>query len=352
MRRRFSLCALGFVVWLVVIGTAVIGSAPPAGAATLPPSLVSPATSSANTNLVTVTFVLPEAPLAGSVTLSFVGGVSCSLTLSTSSAGTTTFTLNTTNVIIGPPVNSTTCPANAIAFGTYNVTLSYQNSAGDPAATAATATGVVIAAPITLAPSMTSPVASTTYTPVLPVAYVLGEAPLSGSVRLVFAGSTTCTLTMGNATSVSFALSTISLLADPAVQASTCGGSLPQGTYDVTLAYQDAGSAPAASVTAAVVVIGPAPPTTTTSATTTSGVPTTTGVPTTSTARPSPTLLGQPGAPTGPASQPSARLTDTSLADTSLAATGTGRTMPLALAAVGTAGLGIALMLLARRLAF
>ncbi|MFZ4519411.1 MAG: hypothetical protein ACOYOP_13545 [Microthrixaceae bacterium] len=69
MRRAplLSLLATAALLAGAVTVAVTTTAAPPAGAATNPPSLTSPATGSLNPTTVTVTGVLPDTPLAGSV---------------------------------------------------------------------------------------------------------------------------------------------------------------------------------------------------------------------------------------------------------------------------------------------
>ena len=102
----------------------------------------------------------------------------------------------------------------------------------------------------TQAPVLTSPVTNTTGATTLNFNYTLPETPLAGSVTLLFTptgGGTPIVWTMTNATSAvfSYAVGT-----NPALISNVISGTaLGFTTYDVTLAYQDAFSNPAASVT-------------------------------------------------------------------------------------------------------
>jgi len=100
------------------------------------PGLSSPL-SGATYALVPITFNLPTTPGTGTVRLIFSGPTTKTITLSTSTAGTTSFNLNPLNILASGPVIQSISPAgNTLADGTYSVTLAYQNAAFDPAATA------------------------------------------------------------------------------------------------------------------------------------------------------------------------------------------------------------------------
>ena len=72
----------GLVCFVLAVSAAmgtVVGSAPPAGAATIVPVLSAPVTSNTYTSpSVSIAYTLPQAPLAGSVRLVFLGlGLLC-----------------------------------------------------------------------------------------------------------------------------------------------------------------------------------------------------------------------------------------------------------------------------------
>ncbi len=105
---------------------------------TLAPTLTSPVSDSNWPNTTTVTYTLPEAPQANSVTLTFQSATTTNtLQLADSAAGVAvTFELDPTNVVDGVKVLSATAPT--IPTGVYTtVTLSYTDALGNPAATAA-----------------------------------------------------------------------------------------------------------------------------------------------------------------------------------------------------------------------
>jgi len=109
----------------------------------------------------------------------------------------------------------------------------------------------------TESPTLTAPATSTsTIPPSMVVTYTLPEAPFSGSVTMNFndGGSNNVTLTMDNDQTVSFTLNLLNIGASTEVTSST-SNTIPDGTYTVTLAYQDALSNPAATAVSTSVVI-------------------------------------------------------------------------------------------------
>ncbi len=100
---------------------------------TLPPTLTQPGKSSTQSPTILVQYTLPEAPLAGSVTLNFNNTAGTNVTVTMTNATTVNTTLDPTNFTASPSVSSATI--NSIPYGFYNVTLRYQDAAGNPAAT-------------------------------------------------------------------------------------------------------------------------------------------------------------------------------------------------------------------------
>jgi hypothetical protein len=91
---------------------------------------------------------------------------------------------------------------------------------------------------VTQTPTLTSP-ASDSVQNTLQLTYSLPEVPTPGTVNVSFNnGTTTTTLTMGNSQSVDTAVNLVSLASTSGV-ASATAGSLADGTYTVTLSYQD-----------------------------------------------------------------------------------------------------------------
>ncbi len=114
------------------------------GDVTQAPTLIAPVTGTITTKPVTISYVLPEDALAGSVVVRFVSGATLRELILASdgeSAGEHTFSFDPANPGESSSVQS--APA-AIRDGTYNVTVSYQDAVGNPGVASAPATGVII----------------------------------------------------------------------------------------------------------------------------------------------------------------------------------------------------------------
>jgi gliding motility-associated-like protein len=98
------------------------------------PVLNSPVTNSTNSTSFQISYTLPETPTAGSVRLTFTptaGGTPIVWTMNNSTSANFTYTIGSNPVITSASnVNS----GGALPFTTYNITLSYQNVFGNPAA--------------------------------------------------------------------------------------------------------------------------------------------------------------------------------------------------------------------------
>ena len=98
------------------------------------PVLTSPATNTTVTTTFQISYTLPETPLAGSVRLTFTptaGGTTVVWTMNNSTSANLTYAIGSNPVITSP---SNVTSGGALAFTTYNITLSYQNAFGNPAA--------------------------------------------------------------------------------------------------------------------------------------------------------------------------------------------------------------------------
>jgi gliding motility-associated-like protein len=95
------------------------------------PVLTSPASNTTGATTLQVSYTLPEAPLAGSVRMTFTpvgGGTPIVWTMSNATSVSFSYAVGTT------PSNSNIVSGTALAFTSYNVTLSYQDAFGSPAA--------------------------------------------------------------------------------------------------------------------------------------------------------------------------------------------------------------------------
>lgn len=219
--------------------------ASPAWAATGVPTLQAPSSFSRQGMNMLVRYDLPEAASAGSLTLTFTGAESDTLTLSSEAgaAGEHEFTLDT-HELVGGPVVSSTHPK--LADGTYTVVLAYQNLAHEPSAQ--TSASEVTVDSVTLAPSLEAPASGSVIGEPFTLQYKLPERAAAGTVVLTLAGATTATSTL---TLADTAKGTQSLVVDPAnlSLAGTAAGpaALANDTYTLTLRYQDSLGNPAAT---------------------------------------------------------------------------------------------------------
>lgn len=229
-------------------------------AVTTPPTLSAPIASTVY-RAISISYVLPQTPLSGSVTLTFTDGGSHTIVLhlvDSAASATVSFTWDpTTNPAVSLPSYVTSITGGpTLPAGTYTATLSYQNTVPDLASSAsASSVGIRLTTPT---PVLTSPSASSSAS-TLSLSYSLPVAPTAGSVHLTFNdGSHSTILTMVNSTSVSFSLnpSLNPSVAYPSYVSSISGGtSIPDGSYTLSLSYQDALGNPTASVSHAGVTI-------------------------------------------------------------------------------------------------
>lgn len=111
----------------------------------------------------------------------------------------------------------------------------------------------------TEAPTLTSPTSTSTQK-TLQLTYSLPEVPTAGTVTVSFDnGTTTTTLTMGNSQSVDTTVNLTSLSSTSGVSSATAS-TLADGTYTVTLSYQDYLGNPASTAVATSVIIDTTPP--------------------------------------------------------------------------------------------
>jgi gliding motility-associated-like protein len=194
---------------------------------TIVPVLNSPATNSTNSTTFQISYTLPETPTAGSVRLTFTptgGGTPIVWTMNNSTSASFTYAIGSNPVITSASnVNS----GAAIPFTTYNITLSYQNAFGNPAASVTntniqTLTPPNISLPqsnyagtpnsnlTAITPQNTGGTATFTISPALPNGLIINAVTgeITGRPTATFA-STSFTITATNAagtSSVSFNL--------------------------------------------------------------------------------------------------------------------------------------------------
>jgi hypothetical protein len=107
------------------------------------PTLITPTTDSLNPTSVAIQYSLPEAPTAGTASLTFSGPSNSVVHLAESSAGTHGYSLDPKALF--DAVNTLSVSGDAtLADGLYSVSLSYNDVLGNPSASTATATNVRI----------------------------------------------------------------------------------------------------------------------------------------------------------------------------------------------------------------
>ncbi len=152
---------------------------------TLAPTLIAPSSGTATTNLVAISYTLPEDALAGSVKVSFTSGAVLRQFVLASGGGTAG-----SHVFSFAPAKPTASSeiasgSSSLENGTYDVTLSYQDAAGNPAAISQPASGVVIevpAPPQPPDPGTTPPDPGTTPPVVVPDPVVPAPTEVSTSI--------------------------------------------------------------------------------------------------------------------------------------------------------------------------
>lgn len=114
----------------------------------------------------------------------------------------------------------------------------------------------------TTPPQLSAPTADT-YTYV-PIAFHIGQPALSGTLKIVFSGSTTITITLDADAMTSnpfrFYVNPGDILASGEIVASTTSNTIPDGTYNVIVMYQNLNGDPAATASEQDVVIDTSDP--------------------------------------------------------------------------------------------
>lgn len=128
----------------------VFGLSGQASAATGAITLTTPVSSNTYVNNMPLIYSLTDTPGAGTVRLILAGSTTYTITLTDTTSGGHSTTINLSNVIASATVASISPAVNAIPDGLYSVSMSYQNAAFEPPATSVTRTNVRIdqAAPI------------------------------------------------------------------------------------------------------------------------------------------------------------------------------------------------------------
>jgi hypothetical protein len=230
---------------------------PPPDTITQPPVLVAPAENAFTNSPITVTYNLPETALPGSVQIKFHDFITpTEVLLTVDAAGETvgphTYIIDAANPGASPGVITAT--GGPILDGKYTVLVSYQDQFHN--ARAFDFHFNVTVDTVTLPPVLNLPAASTTVGNPITVDFSLPETAKPGSVKLSF-GATVLTLASSQESPGphTFSLDPANPTASPQI---VSGGAIPDGTYTVTLSYQDAPGNPAASDTSADVTVNTA----------------------------------------------------------------------------------------------
>jgi hypothetical protein len=112
---------------------------------TFAPSLATPLGGSEESPL-QISYSLPQTPLPGSVTLTFTGASTVTMTLADSTSGSHTLALDPLAPASSPDVTSITPASATLPDGIYDLTVAYQDELGNPASSASQS-GVAITAP-------------------------------------------------------------------------------------------------------------------------------------------------------------------------------------------------------------
>lgn len=165
------------------------------------------------------------------------------------------------------PAKSTT--ASVIFDGTYNITLTYQDIHGNKATfggsedQSTTISGVVFDFDAgTVAPALSSPLSNQHYSSPLNVAFTVPEEPESGTIKVKFTktGGDTVEVTIADTSfgaedSFSWDFQSALAVADSVVAVNPPSATLTDGTYSVSITYEDKDANPPASFTATSVVL-------------------------------------------------------------------------------------------------
>jgi len=246
-------------VYSGVAYTGLIGTVTEAGvtidSATQNPTLTAPATSARTSGPINVQYSLPEAASGTQLTFVKTGLTSRVVTLSGGSgtAGSHSIFLDPTDLQGGAAVTGV-AGGNTLPDGTYDyVVLSYQDAAGNSAATAFSAD--VVLDTVTQAATFTAPLSTTSWGPQILVGYVLPEDAAPNHAKLVFtpASGPVTTLTLASAEEAagthSFFLDVKAITATGPIGSFTGPASLGDGTYSIELRYSDLAGNPASSTT-------------------------------------------------------------------------------------------------------
>jgi hypothetical protein len=218
-------------------------------------TLTAPFGSATYVNTVNVSYSISEVPKSVELVWTYTSGYYTS-----SINQTWTFTMNTPlsktkSFTFQPPLDTastnpfTVSPNTPMPDGTYSVYAEYQRTTtGNPTVKSVTKTNIVLSN-ITLPPAILSPTSDTTVSNLLAINDTIPETALAGSIKMIFSGLVSDTLTLNNFTrNESFTLNTDSVTSNSYVTAATFD-SIPPGVYSLSLSYSDTHSHSAAVTT-------------------------------------------------------------------------------------------------------
>lgn len=233
-------------------------SASPAMAATGVPTLIAPTASSAHNSPLSIEYKLPEAGANATITFTPAVGSPIVVTLSSPAmaAGKHHFFLDLQQ-LASETANVTEASATSLPDGEYKVTLSYQDLALEPAASATVQKVVIKTA--TAPPAVIGPAGGQTFRKPFTVTYTLPEAALPGSVKLLLFGSKAGPKPFVLSSSSAGFHSAEIVPSNPSTGIGIASAStepLPTDSYQLSLSYQDTLGNPIASTAPIAVDIG------------------------------------------------------------------------------------------------
>ncbi len=256
-RRRPKPATLARLTALAVLLCLALAPAP-AMAATGVPSLIAPTASSAHNSPLSIEYKLPEAGANATIVFTPAVGSPIVVTLSSPAmaAGKHHFFLDLQQ-LASETANVTEASATSLPDGEYKVTLSYQNLALEPAASATVQKVVIKTA--TAPPAVLEPVGGQTFRKPFTVTYTLPEAALPGSVKLLLFGSKAGPKPFVLSGSSAGFHSAEIVPSNPSTGigiASAPTEPLPTDSYQLSVSYQDALGNPIASTAPIAVNVG------------------------------------------------------------------------------------------------
>ncbi len=199
--------------------------------------LTSPVSGSNSVGTVSVALPCRKVHCPIAVSLTFSGCDNNVIRLNASAAGNYNYVLNASNINLSSGVVSAS--SNTLASCAYTLVLSYQDSLGNPAASAL-ASNYSFLKSIALDPVLTAPVAGGNSISTINVAFTLPADALANSVVLDFLGCSNNSITVDAqaAGNYNFTLDGTNLTTSTGVVSAT-SNTLPSGVYAIALSYQD-----------------------------------------------------------------------------------------------------------------